>query len=53
MSMSKQPSLNEHIESRYNFKVVTEQVELSFVGEVMDTPSLSFTRVLEFELGDE
>ncbi len=39
--------------SRYNFKVDTEQVELLFVNEVMDTPSLSFTRVLEFELGEE
>jgi hypothetical protein len=37
--------------SRYSFKVVTDQVELSFVDEVMDTPSLNFTRV--FELGDE
>ena len=45
--------MSDHTESRYNFKVVTEQVELSFVDEVMYTPSLSFTRVLEFELGDE
>jgi hypothetical protein len=37
--------------SRNNFKVVTEQVELSFTDEIMDTPSLNFTRVFEYEEG--
>lgn len=37
--------------SRSNFKVVNEQVKLSFVDEVMHTPSLNFTREFEYEAG--
>ncbi len=37
--------------SRNNFKVVNEQVKLSFVDEVMHTPSLNFTREIEYEEG--
>lgn len=37
--------------SRNNFKVVNKQVKLSFVDEVMHTPSLNFTREIEYEEG--
>ena len=38
--------------SQFSFKVSTEQVELSFFGQVIDTPTLSFHRELEVELGE-
>jgi hypothetical protein len=37
---------------QFSFKISTEQVELSFFGQVIDSPSLSFQRELEVDLGE-